>query len=125
MKAGVSTRPCASSSTPRRAPPSRCVMVNFRGRSSFYEHRVAVGKEAIALLDRVTIRTQHRLTSRKGANQHEERRLRQVEVRQQTIDHAELETGIDEKLRLARARPARGGTLERAQGGRADGEHAP
>src|SRR4051794_20519662 len=50
------------------------------------QRRIAVRKKAIALLDRMTIRRQHRLAPGERADEHQQRRFRQMEVRHQRID---------------------------------------
>ena len=46
------------------------------------EHAVAVAEEEVALADRLRVRAADRLHAGEGGDEHEQRRLRQVEVRQ-------------------------------------------
>jgi hypothetical protein len=87
------------------------------------EHRVAVAEESIPAADRMPVCVQHALAPGEGAHQHEQTRFRQMEVRQQGVDHPKAMTGPDEESRLALLRrqlTASGGGLEGAHAGRAD-----
>ena len=72
---------------------------------------------------------QYVLAARERRDQHDERGLRQVEIRDKRIHHLEAVAGIDVDIRPARARlhvpillcPA----LKRAAGGGADADHTP
>ena len=69
------------------------------------------------------------LTPRERAHQHDERRLRQVEIRDKRIHHLEAVARIDVNIRPAAGR-GHGTVLPRpaldgAAGGRADADHTP
>jgi hypothetical protein len=63
---------------------------------------VAVGEEPIARGDGVAIGRAHALAAGEGRDQHEQSRLRQVEIGQQQVDDAETEAGQHVEPRLAR-----------------------
>ena len=95
--------PCAVCSTPARAAPSVACMRSRRNVTApFQQAGIAVGIEAIARLDRVRIGRAHPLGAGEGADQHEQRRARQVEVGQQQIDRAEPVARHDEQRRCRR-----------------------
>src|SRR5437764_3870291 len=123
MNCGVSTSPCGSVSFPRRAAPSLCVTSNFtvllrspwtrkvapsaRLRSGSYDqHGVAVREKAIPLADGFCIGGLDPIEARESRHQHQERALRQVEVGQEPVYHAEFIAGRDEQVGGARTRPA-------------------
>ena len=56
--------------------------------------------------DGVAIRGEREVTAGKSRHEHQERRPRQVEVRQQRVDDREAVPGVDEQLGLRRCRPA-------------------
>ena len=64
-----------------RAPECRAAL------RSGDEHAVPVGEEAITRFDRVTIGGQCLIFSGKGAHQHQQRRLGQMKIGQQSPDH--------------------------------------
>src|SRR5882672_1809317 len=90
------------------------------------QHRVAVGIEAITLLDGVPIGFAYGLDSGERRDEHEQGRSRQVEVGDQLVDHAEPESGDDEQVGLGfagdRGAVDCGRGFEAAHGGRADGD---
>ena len=45
----------------------------------------------------MTVGLNHRIAAGKGADQHQQRRFREVEIGQQSVDRFELIAGIDEK----------------------------
>ena len=134
MNAGVSTTPCAVWSRPRRASPSRATSSNDGTRSrhaltpSAIEHGVAVAVEAVAGGDGVGVGREHPLAAGEGRDQQEQRRARQVEVREERVDRAELVARHDGQIGPAgpggdgavRAR----GRLQRADGRRPHRDHA-
>src|SRR5881628_157286 len=97
MKTGVSTTPWAVVRRPRRAAPSVAsrwnVMGSITGEAwrgvSYDQHGVAVRVEAVAGCDGVVVRAQQGLAAGEGGGQEQQRRARQVKVRQQRVDHAE------------------------------------
>ena len=88
------------------------------------EHRVAERVEAVALLDREPVEPARLLDARERHHEREQRRARQVEVRQQRVDAAELEARRDEERRAALEQTVACDRLEHAHRRRADGEHA-
>src|SRR6202011_4058981 len=61
------------------------------------QHAVAEAVEAIAPADRLGVSIEDALATGKGAHQHEQRALRQVEVRQHGVDDPEPMAGEDEQ----------------------------
>ena len=125
--------PDASTARTRRAAPrsSRSPPSRQKSRHSFAlrgliraEHGIAEGVEAVPLLDREPVEPARLLDPREGHHEGEQRRARQVEVRQERVDAAELEARRDEQLGAAGERPAAGERLEHAHRRRADGEDA-
>src|SRR5687768_7007634 len=92
----VSGRPCRLSYEPRASCPAGWPF-------SKQQHRVPVAVEAVALFDRLAVEAQDALAAREGADQHEQRAARQVEVGEQRVDGAEPRAGEEEEARLARA----------------------
>src|SRR5678815_508230 len=64
------------------------------------KHRVAVGVEAIALGDGVAVRAEQRLAPAEGGREQQQRRAREVEVRDEGVDQPEAVAGVDEELSL-------------------------
>ena len=64
--------------------------------SSCQKHAVAVAEEAVVLLDGVAIGGEHLFAAGEGADEHEQARLGQVEICEQSGDETELEAGRDE-----------------------------
>ena len=63
------------------------------------EHRIAEGEEAVSLPHGFLISPQDILPPRKSGNQHDERRLRQVEIGDQRVQDLKLERGyINERF---------------------------
>src|SRR6185369_17894954 len=121
MNTGVSTTPRRSVRRPRRARPSVArtwnVSINglsrrrrgrpARARSSRRQpglareqHRVAVAEEAVALGDGVSVERANALVAGERGDEHEQRALGQVEVREQQIDDAKGKARSDEEVRL-------------------------
>src|SRR4051812_32035259 len=69
-----------------------------------YQHRVAVAVEPVPLRDRRIICGTDAIAARERRDQHQQRRLRQVKVRQQPADHAKLRARIQEEIGIAGAR---------------------
>src|SRR5581483_5848679 len=83
--------------------------------------------EAVARGDRRLVRVPDRLPTRERRDQREERRPREMEVREERVHDAETMAGVDEEPRLAGAggEPAvRGRGLERPDRRRPDGDDA-
>ena len=70
-----------------------------------YKHGIAVTEEAVFFSDSFFITAHDFIFARKGADQHQQCRLRQMEVGYQGIDRLERVTGIDKDIRLAGKRP--------------------
>src|SRR5229473_5230737 len=95
----------------------------------FQEHTVSVRIETISLRDRVLVGANHILLATKRTYQHEQRRLRQMKIREHTPHHPEFESRINEEVRLSRhwrnspaALPGR--IFERPDGSGAHGDNA-
>ena len=132
MKAGVCTRPCGVTNSPRRAAPSVLISVKEKvahrlGRIK--QTRIAVGIETIAGRDRVRIGALHRVEPAEGRDQHEQRRARQMEIGQHQVDRAEFVAGRDEDRGFAGEGPQfailAGGAFQQPQRGRADRDDPP
>ena len=59
------------------------------------------------------------------ADQHEQRRFRQVEIGEQALHHLEPEARVNEKIGFALELATGGAALKRAQRGRSDREYTP
>ena len=70
------------------------------------EHRVAERVEAVALGNRQAVELAGLVHSGEGHDERQQRRARQVEVRQQGVDAAELEARRDEEVGAALERRA-------------------
>ena len=81
--------------------------VSTYGRSSNNQHRIAVAVEAILFANRLPIGFGNQFPAAKRLHQHQQRRAREMEVRQQRVDRAELERRANEQI--GRALP--GGNL--------------
>src|SRR4051812_41315387 len=93
------------------------------------EHAIAVREEAVALADGVLVGGEDAVASGEGGDEHEERRLRQVEVGEQRAHDAEVEARVNKDVGFAGAgdEPTRvlsGDKLKGADGGSADGDDA-
>ena len=62
------------------------------------QHAISVGVEAVALGDGVAVGAEDIFLSSQSADQHEERRLGQVEIGQERSDDPEFVAGIDEEI---------------------------
>src|SRR5205823_5727218 len=81
-------------------------------------------EEPVAFLDGVAVRAENAVLAGEGADQHQQRGARQVEVGEQPVDDPEAESRIDEQPGLAAQFAGLRGGFERAQRSRAYGEHA-
>src|SRR5699024_6682910 len=63
------------------------------------KHGVSKRKEAITLFHRLLISRQHMLSASQGRHQHNQRRLRQMEVGNQTVQDLKAISRIDEDIR--------------------------
>src|SRR5262245_4017126 len=124
MKAGVGTSPCAVFSTPARAAPSRAMTEKVLTGGSEDQHRVAERVEPIPLLDRTAVELERPLDTGECHHEREERRARQVEVREQGIHAPELEAGADEQCGPPRQLSGPGDRLDDANRRRPDRENA-
>src|SRR5437773_2301449 len=135
MKTGVSTTPWAVVRRPQRAAPSlattsKVTRLTPASRAPLQQQtRVAVGVEAIARAHRVRVRLQDQLATRERRDQDEERRARQVEVRQERVHDTEAKARRDVDARVALERPHAtvrlGRALERARRRGPHGEDPP
>ena len=93
------------------------------------EHRVAVAVKTVLVLHRRPICRQDPFPSGKGGNEHQQRRLRQMKVRDNAVDDPENETGINEQPGTSLPGSDRSvflcGGLKGAHAGRPDGNDAP
>ena len=130
MKAGVGTSPCAVCSTPARAAPSVAAMrwenaVTALVPTGRRRHRSRSDSPPRSRAHRRA----HPLGAGKGADQHEQRRTRQMEVGQQQIDRAEPVARHDEQRGVAGKRAdasvVRRRGLQQAEAGGAHRHHAP
>ena len=69
-----------------------------------YEHGIAKREESVLFFNRFFIRRQHMFPSRKRGYQHNQRRLRQMKIRNQAVQHPELIARINKDLRVLTAR---------------------
>src|SRR5690606_3524889 len=94
---------------------------------SEYEHRIARGREPVAVLHRLTIGGHCEIVACHGAHLHEQRGARQVEVRKKCVRAAYLLRRANEDTRLALARLAGAvgadAGFQRAKCRGADGHH--
>src|ERR1700736_5306820 len=96
--------------------------------SSSDEHAVAVREEPIPGFDRMTIRGESVFSARKRAHQHQQSRLRQVEVGEQRLDHFYARAGREKDVRstaMGLEPSYAGAVLQYAYRGGASGHHAP
>ena len=68
------------------------------------QHGVAVAVETIPRRHGLAIRRQHAVAAAKRAHQHQQRRARQVEVRDEAVHEPELVARVDERAASRRAR---------------------
>src|ERR1700722_12138492 len=62
------------------------------------DHAVPVGEKAVPFADRVPVGLQHQVLPGESRDQHQQARLRQMEVGEQGAGEAESETGIDKQI---------------------------
>lgn|SRR6187402_1049813 len=102
----------------------------LRTEASAQKHAVAVRKKPIPRFDRMPVRGEYMLTSGERRDEHQQRRLWKVEVRQQGIDYLKLISGRKEDGGRSGvrckwlARILRSTVLQGAYGGRAHGDNA-
>src|ERR1035441_522553 len=72
--------------------------------ASANEHAISIAEKTVLLPDRVGIGAQNAFAPGKSAHQHQETRLRQMKVGEQSAYQAELEAGRDEDFRRAGVR---------------------
>src|SRR5215510_11180836 len=140
MNAGVSTVPCGVFSRPRRARVcwSRCkswnsttpmLMKVFRSLRSCDQHRIAVGKEAIATGDGFSVGAKQQISSTECTDHDNQRQLRKMEVREERLNHPKLKSRTDEEIGFVRTGSNFSGAglnrgLERSNHGGADRHHS-
>jgi len=67
------------------------------------EHAIAVGIKTVAARHRVLVSSEHFLRSSEGAHQHQQRRLRQMKIRKQSLDDLKFESRVDEEIGFSAA----------------------
>src|SRR5215210_5640761 len=77
------------------------------------EHRISERVEAVAFAYRRSVRLPHQFLASEAHHHCQERRAREVEVRQQRVHGPPAVAGIDEELRLTFRLAGRGPGLER------------
>src|SRR2546423_89916 len=92
--------------------------------SSQDQHRIAEGVEAVLLFDRKLVQASHLLDTGERHHERQQRRARQVKIREERVDAPELEARHDEELGATGERRVSRERLERAHRGRADRQHA-
>lgn len=97
--------------------------------SFLHEHAVAVGVEPVVFGDGVTVDGEDFVCPAQGADEHQEGRLRQVEVGEKGVDDFEVVSGIDKQVRFSGtghdiAGMLAGSEFQRADRGGADGDDA-
>src|SRR6185437_7630619 len=70
---------------------------------SFYQHAITIRIKPIPFLNRIVVRSQNIFFAAEGTNQHQQSRLRQMEIGQERTRHPEIETRINEQISLARS----------------------
>src|SRR5438105_14695162 len=88
MNVGRSTSPWGVSRMDRRAGPSLQTTRNEKPSVTVDQHRIAVGKEAIAFANGGSVRIEDSLAPAKRANEREQRGARQMKIGEQEIDGA-------------------------------------
>jgi hypothetical protein len=73
-----------------------CDRLGSANRTLLQEHAVPIGIEPVFLRYGMLIRGEHAVLTAKGADQHQQSRLREVEIGEQCRDHAKLKTRVDE-----------------------------
>ena len=66
-------------------------------------HAIAITVKAVPGIDGVAIRSENEFAPRERADENEQRGLRQMEIRQQLIDHAKRVPRLDENSRFRRS----------------------
>jgi hypothetical protein len=93
------------------------------GKVSQNEHAVAVGEEAVFLLDGVAVGGEGEVCAGEGGDEEQERGLGEMEVGEDAVDALESEAGVDEEIGFAGVAAADEG-FNGADGCGADGEEA-
>src|SRR5439155_5012718 len=70
---------------------------------SEYQHGVTIAVQTVALRNRRTIRAPGALVAGERRDEHEQRRARDVEIREQSAYDAEVESRVNEQIRCAAA----------------------
>src|SRR6202521_3032800 len=81
------------------------IVTHPKSRATEQQAGIAVGIEPVPGLDRMRVGALHELEAGKSRDQHEQGRARQVEIRHQRVDGAELVSRGDEQRSLAAERP--------------------
>ncbi len=87
------------------------------------QHRIAKGVEPVALLHGQFVQPANLVNARERHDERQQRRSRQVKVRQEHVDAPELEARHDEQLSPAGQRPSVRNRLERPHRRRPNREH--
>src|SRR4051812_20760654 len=93
----------------------------------FEKHAIAVRVKTILLLDCMDVSVEDKVTSSEGGDEHQQRALRQMEIREHGANDAKLVSGINEKVGFAGAGLDLAGApsvFQGADGGGSDGDHA-
>src|SRR5437773_11049692 len=80
-----------------------CIFVPIPHSGSDDQHAVAVAVKAVALGDRVAVCGEYGRSGSERGDQHDQRRSRQMEVRQKAADRAKLITRQNEEIRFTGA----------------------
>src|ERR1700694_4497270 len=80
------------------------IAAHHKSRATEQQAGIAVGIEPVAGIDRMRVGALHDLEAGEGRDQHEQGRARQVEIRHQRLDGAELVSRGDEQRSLAAER---------------------
>src|SRR6188768_1504153 len=91
----------------------RTVDCGLRIRNSHNQHRVAVAVKAIFVSDSLAIRGKDLLAASECRDQHQERRPRQMKVRNETLYHAKAMGGMNEQRGAASGRLHAPGCIDR------------
>src|SRR5688572_32622955 len=114
MNAGVSTAPCGVSNVPRRADPSARSRSNPKWLASADRHRVPIREEAILPLDGFAVRAHDEIVSGERGDQHDQRRTREMEIRDQVVDDPKAVAWPDEEPCVSVPRAEATGIVRRA-----------
>ena len=67
----------------------------------YNDHPIAITIETILLLNRFFVSFHDKIISAESADEHQQRRVRQMKIRDQNIDHFEFTPGIKKQIRLS------------------------